>query len=125
MKLGNFEFPEVTFSDGTKTLLQYTSPDLKFVIVPVVSTLKSGVTPFVAYLQLYGIENDSLTPIKSQIAIPPNLQQDLDNWNKLTGQGLTFENLHGEPIAPVAPTVIDFGREVFKKLDVIGQKLGI
>lgn len=113
MKIGNYEFPEIIGrDDGKLYVCPYTSPDRTLEIVPVVNQLKGTVMP--VELQAYkgGLY------VKS-IALPPNNQQDVDEWNFITQQGLTFENL---PSRYVSPRIVsDFGEEILSRLQELKE----
>jgi hypothetical protein len=120
MKIGNFDFAVLVDQTlGKKVVVGYISPDLKFMIQPAVSTLKVGTDPVVVELQYYELENNNWIGPKKRLGIPPNFQEDIDEWNALTNQGLTFDNmrLRSDPVP--LPTPIDFGAEVFSKLTEI------
>jgi hypothetical protein len=115
MKLGNFEFAEVIGRDDGKTyVLRYVSPDKTFQIEPVVSILKNTLMP--QYLRLY-LQQGGDYVLNTTMALPPNNQQDLDNWNMLTKQGLTFEDLPNRD--GTVREIVNLSDEVLQRLDEI------
>ena len=54
-----------------------------------------------------------------EIGLPPNNQQDLDEWNFLTKQGLAFDNLPER--SPSPRVVVDVATEILTKIEEVKQ----